>query len=124
MRWWRRSGCGVSCCFYRPNVPSEAIFIHHRGHRGSQGYLLFHHTPTPAIRTIAGSRNWLVALTKLNCERVIVMRRSSRSLGRIEIKSSSEESQLMVFKARSLLPLKFRKPLASQEELPTTTNRP
>src|SRR5579883_3034390 len=85
---------------------------------------LFHHTPIPAMTTIPGNRNWLVARTQFNCDRVIVMRRSSRSLGRMEIKSSSEASQLMVFKARSLLPLKLMNPLLSQEELPTTTNRP
>jgi hypothetical protein len=65
-----------------------------------------------------------VARTQLNWARVIVMRRSSRSLGRIEIKSSSDESQLIVFSARSLLPSKLMNPLSTQEALPTTTKRP
>ena len=40
--------------------------------------------------------------TQFSCERVIVMRRSSCSLGRMEIRSSSDDSQLIVFSARSL----------------------
>ena len=41
----------------------------------------------------------------------MVMRRSSCCFGRMEIKSSSDESQLIVFSARSLLPLKLMKPI-------------
>src|SRR6185369_12785869 len=52
------------------------------------------------------------------------MRRSSPSFGRMEIKSSPEESQLMVLSARSLLPLKLMNPLSTQDELPMTTKRP
>ena len=52
------------------------------------------------------------------------MRRSSCCLGRMEIKSSSDANQLIVFNARSSLPLKLMKRLATQDELPTTTNRP
>src|ERR1039458_7871634 len=62
--------------------------------------------------------------TQLNCAPVMVMRRSSGSFGRIEIRSSSEESQLMAFSARSRLPLKRMKVLAAHNELPTTTKRP
>src|ERR1700722_17934204 len=62
--------------------------------------------------------------TQLSCAWVMVMRRSSCSLGRMEIRSSSDESQFMVFNARSRFPLKFRKELAAQAELPKTTNRP
>src|ERR1700691_4371998 len=54
----------------------------------------------------------------------MVMRRSSCCLGRIEIISSSDDSQFTVFNARSLLPLKPRKLFAAHEELPVTTNRP
>src|SRR5580692_6848381 len=54
----------------------------------------------------------------------MVMRRSSCSFGRIEIKSSSDASQSTAFNARSLLPLKFRNEFAAQDELPTTTKRP
>ena len=56
--------------------------------------------------------------------RVIVTRRSSGAFGRIEIKSSSEESQFTVFNARSRLPLKFKNEFAAHAELPMTTNRP
>src|ERR1700733_9187440 len=50
--------------------------------------------------------------------------RSSCGFGRIEIRSSSEESQFIAFIARSLFPLKERKEFATHEELPTTTKRP
>src|SRR5437764_2928374 len=42
----------------------------------------------------------------------------------MEIKSSSEESQLIVFSARSRFPLKPRNRFAAHPELPTTTKRP
>src|SRR5579864_1086594 len=87
-------------------------------------YLLFHHTPTPATTTTSGRINWLVARTKLSCPRVMVIRRSSCCFGRIEIRSSSEESQFTALSARSSLPLKSRKRFAAQPELPITTNRP
>ena len=54
----------------------------------------------------------------------MVILRSSCGFGRMEIRSSSEESQFIAFNARSLLPLKPRNELAAQEELPTTTKRP
>src|SRR5579863_6500800 len=54
----------------------------------------------------------------------MVIRRSSSCLGRIEIRSSSDASQSMVFRARSLLPLNLMNELAAHDELPTITNRP
>ena len=87
-------------------------------------YLLRHQTENPAITTASGNKNWLVMRTQFICAFVIVIRRSSGSFGRIEIKSSSEESQFIAFIARSLLPLNVRNELATQEELPTTTKRP
>src|SRR5437879_7273228 len=54
----------------------------------------------------------------------MVIRRSSCSFGRMEIRSSSDESQFMAFKARSRLPLKRRNELAAHPELPMTTKRP
>src|SRR5277367_1260202 len=54
----------------------------------------------------------------------MVRRRSSGSLGRIEIRSSSEESQFNMFRTRSRLPLNRRKLLATHREEPTTTNLP
>src|SRR5258708_5084816 len=92
--------------------------------RISRSYLLLHQTETPAKTTISGSKNWLVSLTQFICALVSVMRRSSGSLGRMEIKSSSEESQFMALSARSRLPLKLMKELAAQAELPITTKRP
>src|SRR5438094_9324405 len=86
-------------------------------------YLLRHHADTPAITTTSGSRNWLVVRTQLSCARVMVIRRSSCSFGRIEIKSSSDDNQSIVFNARSLLPLKRMNELVAQEELPITTKR-
>ena len=62
--------------------------------------------------------------TQFICAFVIVMRRSSGSLGRMEIKSSSDASQSMAFNARSRFPLKLMKEFSAHEELPTTTNRP
>ena len=58
------------------------------------------------------------------CAFVNVNRRSSGSFGRIEIRSSSEESQFNIFSAKSRLPLNRSILLATQPELPTTTNRP
>src|SRR5579863_6349555 len=91
---------------------------------GVETYLLFHQTNTPANTIISGNRNWLTLRTQASCPRVMVMRRSSCSFGRIEIKSSSEPSQSIVFKARSLLPLKLMKEFSAQDALPITTNRP
>src|ERR1700737_2470828 len=52
------------------------------------------------------------------------MRRSSCSFGRMEIRSSSEDSQFIMFNIRFRFPLKRRNAFAAQRELPTTTNRP
>src|SRR5579859_4418008 len=54
----------------------------------------------------------------------MVMRRSSCCLRRMEIRSSSEASQLTAFKARSALPLNLMNPLVAHDEHPMTTNRP
>src|SRR5579863_6015913 len=89
-----------------------------------KSHLLFHHTETPTTITSSGNRNWLVRVTSFLCERVMVMRRSSCSLGRIEIRSSSDDNQSTAFNARSLLPLKLMNEFSAHDELPTTTNRP
>ncbi len=52
------------------------------------------------------------------------MRRSSCSFGRIEIRSSSEDSQFIMFNIRFRFPLKRRNELDIQRELPTTMKRP
>src|ERR1700693_5230793 len=87
-------------------------------------YRLRHHTETPAKTTTRGSKNWLVIRTQFIWARVIVTRRSSSCLGRIEIKSSSDASQSIVFNARSLLPLNLMNEFAAHDEPPTTTKRP
>src|SRR5262249_4209344 len=58
------------------------------------------------------------------CRRVRVKRRSACSFGRIEIRSSSEDSQFIMFRNRSRLPLKRRILFATQPEEPVTTKRP
>src|SRR5207245_6775639 len=68
--------------------------------------ILCHQTQTPAKITAKGKTNWLVVRTQFIWARVMVIRRSSFSFGRMEIRSSSDESQFMAFKARSRLPLK------------------
>src|SRR5690242_13927614 len=90
----------------------------------ASGYLLRHQTENPAITTASGNRNWLVMRTQFICALVIVIRRSSGSFGRMEIKSSSDDSQFIAFSARSRFPLKLIKEFAAHCELPTTTNRP
>src|SRR6267378_1421263 len=87
-------------------------------------YLLRHQTDTPANNSAPGNRNWLLSRTQLNCARVMVTLRFSCSFGRMEIRSSSEESQFSAFSARSPLPLKVMNELAGHAELPTTTKRP
>jgi hypothetical protein len=76
------------------------------------------------MKTAKGSTNWLTTLTHVNWRLVIVMRRSSCGLGRIEIRSSSEANQFTAFEARSLFPLKSMNRFAAQVEDPITTNRP
>src|SRR5262245_59593984 len=51
-------------------------------------------------------------------------RRSSGSFGRIEIRSSSEDSQFIMLRNRSRFPLKRMMLLATQPEEPVTTKRP
>src|SRR4030081_2516791 len=54
----------------------------------------------------------------------MVKRRSSGSLGRIEIRSSSADSQFIIFKNKSRLPASRKYVFATQLDEPTTTNRP
>src|ERR1700687_1333762 len=101
------------------------FFVSRSNARNQRGrYLLRHHTERPASKSAPGKRNWLLRRTQLNCAPVMLTLRSSGGFGRMEIKSSSEESQFIAFNARSLLPLNERKEFATQEELPTTTKRP
>src|SRR5947209_4511679 len=121
----RREDCKLifddwSCLLRAVNSP----FASWRLARNGYHYLLRHQTQTPPTITISGSTNWLVIRTQPNSDCVIVMRRSSCSRGRIEIRSSSDDSQFSAFSARSRLPLKARNEFAAQPELPNTTKRP
>src|SRR5215472_14698014 len=75
----------------------SSYFSDHLPKQAACRYLRFHQTPTPTITTAKGRRNWLTARTQLSCRVVMVIRRSSGAFGRMEIRSSSDESQLMVF---------------------------
>src|SRR6266446_8962271 len=84
----------------------------------------FHQTISPAATTINGSPIILENRIDDICRLERFKRRSSGSLGRIEIRSSSELSQFIMFRNRSRFPLNRRILLAIQLELPTTTKRP
>src|SRR5215472_1236062 len=90
----------------------------------SSRYLLRHQTERPASSSAPGRRNWLLSRTQLNCAPVMLTLRSSGGFGRMEIKSSSDESQFIASSARSLLPLNEMNEFATHEEEPTTTKRP
>src|SRR6266571_713601 len=84
----------------------------------------FHQTIKPAATTIIGRPIMLENRIDDICRLERLNGRSCGSLGRIEIRSSSELSQFIMFRNRSRFPLKRRILLATQLELPTTTNRP
>src|ERR1035438_2685591 len=94
--------------------------------RGFMGYLLRHQPISPAPIAVSGSRSPLHQKIRLMRLPVMFRRRSSGSLGRMEIRSSSEVSQLKVLRARSRLPIGRipRKLLVAHKEDPYTTNRP
>src|SRR5713226_6492318 len=84
----------------------------------------FHQTINPAATTIIGKPIMLENRIDDICRLERLKGRSCGSLGRIEIRSSSELSQFIMFRNRSRLPLKRRMLLATQLELPTATKRP
>src|SRR5579872_5983518 len=91
---------------------------------GFMSYLRFHQVPRPMPTTASGknttlSRNMVRALWAFTLSGWL-----EGSLGRIEIKSSSAESQFIMFRNRSRLPLNRISELPTQVELPTTTKRP
>src|SRR5215469_6780830 len=88
------------------------------------GYLLFHHVAMPKPTTASGKITTLSQKTEFSFCADRFRGRSSGDLGRIEIRSSSAESQLIILRNRSRLPLKRMKLLPSHWELPTTTKRP
>src|SRR5262245_27687477 len=87
-------------------------------------YLRFHQTLTPARITTSGISITLEYMIILIWFRLSASRLSSGSLGRIEIRSSSDESQLIMFRLRSRLPLNRIQLLAMKPDDPTTTTRP
>src|SRR5208283_4866504 len=93
---------------------------------GFMAYLLFHQVASPNMTTPKGKMTTLSQNRVTSFCWVMLSGRSSGALGRMEIKSSSEASQLMVLRNRSRLP-REREPaklLADQREVPTTTKRP
>ena len=62
-------------------------------------YLLRHQTETPTKTIASGSTNWLNRRTMFICARGHRHAAVFRSLGRMEIRSSSEDSQFMAFSA-------------------------
>src|SRR6516165_3027911 len=88
------------------------------------GYLLFHQVAMPKPTTASGKITTLSQKTEFSFCAVRFSGRSSGDFGRMEMRSSSAESQLIMFRNRSRLPLKRMKLLPSHCELPTTTKRP
>src|ERR1017187_512503 len=91
---------------------------------GFIGYLLFHQVAMPKPTTPSGKITILnQKIMFIFC--VLILRgRSSGALGRMEMRSSSAVSQLIMLRNRSRLPLNRMKLLPAHMELPTTTNRP
>src|ERR1035438_1612734 len=93
---------------------------------GFMGYLRFHQVARPQPTTPSGKMTILSQNRVLSFWVVILNGWSSGALGRMEMRSSSEESQLMELTNRSRLP-SWRVPanwLVAHSEVPTTTKRP
>src|ERR1039457_6024171 len=94
--------------------------------RGFMGYLLRHQTMSPAPTTVSGSSTTLHQKIRFMRLPLMFRRRSSGSFGRMEMRSSSEVSQLNVFRARSRLATE-REPsklFTAHCDDPNTTKRP
>ena len=91
---------------------------------GFMGYLLFHQVAMPNPTTASGKITMLSQNTMFIFCALILSGRSSGALGRMEMRSSSAVSQLIMLRNRSRLPLNRMKLLPAHMELPTTTNRP
>src|SRR5580700_2025195 len=93
---------------------------------GFMRYLLFHQVARPKPTTPSGKITAHIQNSAFSFCVVRFSGRSSVSLGRMEIRSSSEASQLIIFVNRSPLP-SWRDParlLVAQAEEPITTKRP
>src|SRR3954470_134967 len=82
-----------------------------------------HHDAIPAPKMQPGTISSDSQKMFDSCVAVSVMRRSSASFGRIEIRLSCCESQPMVFMNRSRLPGTPSVPLAAKSESPITAKR-
>src|SRR5271157_1915291 len=91
---------------------------------GFMGYLLFHQALRPNPTTASGKITMLSQNTMFIFCAVIFSGRSSGALGRMEMRSSSAVSQLIMLRNRSRLPLNRMKLLPTHMEQPTTTKRP
>src|SRR6266446_3390915 len=91
--------------------------------RSPRIYRLRHQEYTPAPKTKPGMRISDRTVTLFCCAAVIVTRRSSGSLGRIEIRFSCCESQPIVFMNKSRLPGMPSADFDAKSESPNTTIR-
>src|SRR5260370_2549895 len=90
------------------------------------GYLRLHQVINPNPITASGNTTTLSQNVAFNLRLVILSGRSSGAFGRIEMRSSSEESQLTMFTIKSRLPSE-RDPamlFCAACDVPTTTKRP
>src|SRR6476646_10505660 len=93
---------------------------------GFIAYLLFHQVAMPKPTTASGKITTLSQNTALSFCAVKVSGRSSGAFGRIEIRSSSDDSQFTMFPKRSRLP-SCREAIRlfdAQNEVPVTITRP
>src|SRR3954453_10663840 len=93
---------------------------------GFIGYLLFHQVAMPKPTTAGGKMTTLSQNTMLSFCAVRVRGLSSGAFGRIEMRSSSEESQFTMLPKRSRLPSwrDAMRLLEAQNEVPVTIRRP
>src|SRR5258707_10547582 len=90
------------------------------------GYLRLHQVINPNAITANGNTTTLSQNVAVNRRVVMLSGRYSGALGRMEIRSSSEESQLTILTMRSRLP-REREPailFCAAREVPRTTKRP
>src|SRR5260370_27110670 len=90
------------------------------------GYRRLHQVNKPQPITASGNTTTLSQNVAFNLRLVILSGRSSGAFGRMEIRSSSDESQLTMLTMRSLLPSE-REParlFCAARDVPTTTKRP
>src|SRR5208283_1705619 len=121
---------GLAACFLfdhhinPPTTASRATAM--RRPVGFMGYLLFHQVAMPMATTPSGKMTKLSQKTDVRPRAVMFKGRSSGALGRMEMRSSSDDSQFTMLARRSRLASE-REPsmlFCDQSEVPTTTKRP